>query len=499
MSGTMTTPLHQGGAVTLARKAFRSQGPGDLLAGSGDVGGEPRRRGAVAAWAKDDAHGGQLTGMRRRDVVSAGASPPGRPGGGRGALTRSTCARSGYAAAGCTRSGRHRRSPGTTAERSCQVAAGARRRRHPRPSLLPDTVAAGGCRNDGDCIRAITPLRSMPTSSDTSLPVPIRRQQAVPSHGLVVSCSSGRRGVSRADRLLGRSPLPRSTFWARAAPRPSARDPFENLDSCSGGRPPRPRLEAKLVRAGAAATASSRTCSSRGARELGFAVTRLGARVRWARRVVRPRTHMLLRSRRRRALAGRRRLRRPGAPDPILADPEQRSTRAAGGFASSRSSRGSSCSRFTRGNGAISYLFTLEEGGPGRLRAGELLHLDSSGIEVRDPAHRQRVAPEVSICAHRHGPDQILPDTTTTTPVEGEDALLAILSERFGLVFPAGTSFPGVLSAKYHPNEACRRASSDRNTRDGVFDTVHHASRGDATTGAPSGLPAASAARGIRG
>ena len=221
--------------------------------------------------------------------------------------------------------------------------------------------------------------------------------------------------------------------------------PFENLD-IQLGRPillDLESVEAKLVRGRRGGYCFEQNALFAAAlEELGFSVTRLGARVRLGSTVMRPRTHMLVAV----TIGGVQWLTDvgfgvPGILDPILADPGTEVDQNGWRFRVVEEQPGFILQSFHEGEWRDLYLFTLEE----QYQADYELanYFTSTHPESRFVTELtvQRITPEVRFVLTGTDLTQIRPDSTTTTPFEGEDALLAILSERFGLVFPAGTRF----------------------------------------------------------
>ena len=220
--------------------------------------------------------------------------------------------------------------------------------------------------------------------------------------------------------------------------------PFENLD-VQLGRPillDLPSLEAKLLgarRGGYCFEQNSLFAAVLD--ELGFDVTRIGARVRLGTEKVRARTHMLLAV----ALDGANWIADvgfgvQGILEPVLAAPgevDQNGWR----FRIVEEGHALVLQSLFRDEWSDLYAFTLEEQ---YLADYELAnyytstHPDSMFVTT---LIAQRVCPDLRLALSATDLREIRPASTETTAVESDEALLAILAERFGLAFPDGTRF----------------------------------------------------------
>jgi N-hydroxyarylamine O-acetyltransferase len=223
--------------------------------------------------------------------------------------------------------------------------------------------------------------------------------------------------------------------------------PFENLD-IQLGRPillDLPSVEAKLV-----AGNRGGYCFEQNAlfaavlEELGFQVTRLSARVRLGATTVRARTHMLLA------------VDLDGAPwiadvgfglqgilDPIPASPGTGVDQGGWQFRLVEEPPTLVLQQLVEDAWYDLYAFTLERHHPADYELGNYYtstHPDSLFV---NHLIAQRVMPGLRLALSAAELTEYRPGATTSAPVGGEDALLEILTERFGLEFPAGTRFRG--------------------------------------------------------
>lgn len=221
--------------------------------------------------------------------------------------------------------------------------------------------------------------------------------------------------------------------------------PFENLD-IHLRRPIRldlASLQAKLVGAGRGGYCFEQNLLFAAVLEaIGFSVTRLAARVRLGGTAVRPRTHMTLRV----DVEGQRLVADVGfGADglllPVPLDAALPSRQFAWSYRVVEDGglrRLQSCSR---GAWSDLYAFTLE---PQELADYEMAswytstHPQSRFVQT---ATAQRLAPDLrrTLRGHEYAEDRGAGPTIRT--IAGDDEVLAVLAEEFGLRFPAGTRF----------------------------------------------------------
>jgi N-hydroxyarylamine O-acetyltransferase len=222
--------------------------------------------------------------------------------------------------------------------------------------------------------------------------------------------------------------------------------PFENLD-IQLGRPillDLPSLEAKLV-----AGRRGGYCFEQNALfaavldELGFAVTRLAARVRLGSTDVRPRTHMVLAvdSDGSQWLAdvgfgGH------GLLEPIPAAPGEPIDQAGWRFRIVEEGPRLVLRLLVGEMWSDLYAFTLEEHYPADYELGNYYTSTHPQSVFVTTLIAQRVTPDLRLSLSATELTEHRPDAATTTAVRSDDELLEILAERFGLDFPAGTRFP---------------------------------------------------------
>jgi N-hydroxyarylamine O-acetyltransferase len=221
--------------------------------------------------------------------------------------------------------------------------------------------------------------------------------------------------------------------------------PFENLD-IQLGRPillDLPSLEAKLV-----AARRGGYCFEQNALfgavldELGFTVTRLAARVRLGSTVVRPRTHMALAV----DLDGTRWLAdvgfgAGGILEPVPASPGETIDQGGWRFRLAEEQAWLVLQQLVAGTWSDLYAFTLEEHYPADYELGNYYTSTHPLSLFVTTLIAQRITPGVRLELRATELAEHVPGNTTTTPVDSEDHLLEILSDRFGLDFPAGTRF----------------------------------------------------------
>jgi N-hydroxyarylamine O-acetyltransferase len=88
------------------------------------------------------------------------------------------------------------------------------------------------------------------------------------------------------------------------------------------------------------------------------------------------------------------------------------------------------------------YAFTLEEHYPVDYELGNYYTSTHPQSVFVTTLIAQRVTPDVRLALSGTELTEHRTGATTTTPVRSDDELLAILADRFGLEFPAGTRFP---------------------------------------------------------
>ena len=233
--------------------------------------------------------------------------------------------------------------------------------------------------------------------------------------------------------------------------------PFENLD-IQLGRPillDLPSLEAKLV-----AGRRGGYCFEQNALfaavldELGFAVTRLAARVRVGATVVRARTHMVLGVR----IEGTQWLAdvgfgAQGILEPVPAAPGEPIDQCGWRFRVVGEDSRLVLQLLVEETWIDLYALTLEEHYPADYELGNYFTSTHPQSVFVTTLIAQRITQDLRLELSATEFAEKRPGATSTTPVGSDEELLEILAERFGLAFPAGTRFPNRAGRASHARD----------------------------------------------
>jgi N-hydroxyarylamine O-acetyltransferase len=221
--------------------------------------------------------------------------------------------------------------------------------------------------------------------------------------------------------------------------------PFENLD-IQLGRPISiglPSIQAKLVKARRGGYCfEQNTLLAAALEQLGFGITLLSARVRLGANRVLPRTHMLLAV----GVAGERWLAdvgfgTGGLLKPLRMFPGQVSQQYSWSFRLREEGGNWALESLREGAWQDLYVFTLEPHYPIDFEMANHYVSTHSASRFVQTLAVQKQSPEACYLLRNRELAIIQGDRTSVTEIDDDEAILAVLAETFGLVFPSGTRF----------------------------------------------------------